>query len=101
MARSVHRYHPDPKRDDDPEAILWDDCEACLENAADPRKRMDGHSNAALQMRLVGVVNTNDEFRSHAEVFACRALYEEVESQFGPTTKPWPHDAVRRTMRLV
>ena len=32
-----HRYHPDPDRNDPPTALLWDDCERCDEQAADPR----------------------------------------------------------------
>lgn len=28
-----HRYHPDNERNDPPEALLWDDCERCDQQA--------------------------------------------------------------------
>jgi len=32
-----HRYHPDPEKGDPPVALLFDDCERCDSQAADPR----------------------------------------------------------------
>ncbi len=33
----THRYHPRPDTDDPTEALLWDDCTRCDQQAADPR----------------------------------------------------------------
>lgn len=31
-----HRYHPDPERNDPPDAVLFDDCERCAERSIGP-----------------------------------------------------------------
>jgi hypothetical protein len=33
---STHRFHPDPKVPDDPDAVLWDACDRCSEHADKP-----------------------------------------------------------------
>lgn len=33
----MHRYHPDPEKNDPPIALLFDDCQRCAQQATDPR----------------------------------------------------------------
>lgn len=98
MASHPHRFHPDPEQGDPMDAICWDDCKACTENAFDPFAHMDSENLKRIQDRLVGVVNANDHFRTRCEVLACRKFYEDVERTFGPEVViPWPAEVVRLT----
>lgn len=102
MASTPHRYHPDPKVGDPVDAIVWDDCEACVQNSRDPFAHMDSDHLRRIQDRLIGVVNANDRFLTRCEVLACRKFYEDIERTFGPEVViPWPSETVRETFEVL
>lgn len=95
MASSLHRFHPNPDIGDPVDAIVWDNCPGCHENALDPFAHLDSTNLARIQARLVGVVNSEEEFLTACEVLACRKFYEDIERTFGPEhVLAWPTDAV-------
>ena len=73
----THRYHPDPTRGDDKDAILWDSCEDC-----DSRTDLDGiqsldNRNFARLWRKMLEVERDDTgtYLSWNERKAARSLY--------------------------
>lgn len=58
---SAHRFHPDPRLDDPPEAILFDLCKRCAQHSADPNG-LDDYTLAA----LVDRVNADDQTATEA-----------------------------------
>lgn len=92
----MHRYHPVVGDDvgyaiqlghvppgftgDDPEAILFDDCDRCDEHTANPRDTMDRPSQARLLTRGIDVTLGKDTFRSTAERRAWNNILVEDES---------------------
>lgn len=88
---TVHRYHREPG--DPPDAILYDDCERCAEQAATPLL-LDADKTAALYRRMIRVERheaTGAHYATAAEGTACRALYHLalfVERHM-PDLNPW------------
>ena len=65
----MHRYHPNPERNDPESAILYDDCERCNEHAEDPqslddwklrqawgRSQLDDWSGTANERRVFSIL---------------------------------------------
>jgi len=74
---TAHRYHPDPDRDDDPRAILWDDCGRCDQQAANPLAGLDDVKIRALweRVRTVELDSRSDFYASVNESRAASVLY--------------------------
>ena len=49
---TTHRYHPDPEKNEEA-ALIYDDCDRCDEQAANPFATLDGTKTAALWDRMV------------------------------------------------
>lgn len=81
----THRYHPDPDRDDPPEAILWDDCEDCAQRAE--------HLNtldAGKLRRLVAVQEDDwDHIPTANERVAASRMWEALLVMERLTHTPW------------
>ena len=94
MASIPHRYHPDA--DDDPEAILWDDCDACCQNACSPLTLLDRQNIARIQDRIRNIVGgvKEDRFRSQNEILAAGVLYSKYREVFGDNVIEWPLSVV-------
>lgn len=91
MASSPHRYHPDPEREDDPEAILFDDCDGCRENAEAPLEHLDAQNLRRVQNRIKCVAENEETFRSNNEILACGIVYEKFRDVFGENVViDWP-----------
>ena len=72
---AVHRFHPDPARADDPEAILWDDCERCDEHTEHPHATLDKNNIINLWRRMVDKeFYGRGHYRSEAEARASHEL---------------------------
>ncbi len=91
----AHRYHPDPKRNDHPDAIAFDGCDVC-EARADAGIRgvlsFDDASIAALWDRmLVTEYRDLNAHRSRAESRLCHSLYyvAVLMERYFPETHPW------------
>ena len=48
-----HRYHPDPETNDPVDAILYDDCQRCEQQANDPRHLDQNKLRAAWDLSMV------------------------------------------------
>lgn len=77
---TVHRYHPDPRNGDDPEAILHDNCERCAEHAEHPFASLDTNNQARLIQRAIDVnaswsLEHPERYRSQNEAIAGNKLY--------------------------
>lgn len=48
---TVHRYHPDEDREDNPNSVLWDDCDRCHEHTRDPINSLDGNHLVRLMLQ--------------------------------------------------
>lgn len=72
---AMHRYHPDPGRDDDPDAILYDDCERCAQHAHN-LVSLDAHNIRALfeRMRDVEYGSGSAHYLTVNEAIACRNI---------------------------
>lgn len=92
-----HRYHPAPG--DPPDAVLYDNCARCEQQAANPLN-CDEHRIIELWHRMVAVEHTDDgadHYPTHAEAKACRYLYGvavliERLSRIDPWAYPWTLD---------
>jgi len=83
---TTHRFHPDPKLGDPPNAILFDDCERCAEHAKDPRGLDREHLLAIVKVCRDGNFDhhpTGNERRAEAAVYQALCLMETL------TDLPW------------
>lgn len=72
----MHRYHPDPERNDDPDAIVWDNCADCASAARSPLAKLDDDNVRRLWDQLVAVeLEDTAHYRSRAERQAVDALW--------------------------
>lgn len=72
----MHRLHPDPELNDDPQALLYDDCPDCDKAATNPVFRLDADRIALLFDLLVSVeLNEDSYYRSVNDRKAVDALW--------------------------
>lgn len=69
---SAHRYHPDPKRGDAEDAVLFADCERCEEHALAPWDALD-------RFRIAELMTPDREPRNSLERVCIRVIRETLE----------------------
>lgn len=98
---TVHRPHPlfgewlDHVYADPDNAILFDGCDRCADQAADPFRTLDTTRIGDLWRRMIDVEGNDGHYRTAAEGRACRLLYgvlcmiERTHPGVDPWTWPW------------
>lgn len=71
----THRFHPDPDRPDPDDAILYDDCERCAEQADSLGLELDARKFARAWDRMCDVEYGVGHYRTEAEKKLGRSLY--------------------------
>lgn len=72
---SVHRYHPDPEREDPEDAVLYDDCERCAEHA-EALFTLDRDNIQLLWKRMLEhELGDAGGYRTRNEAIACERLF--------------------------
>lgn len=91
----MHRFHPDPARDDHPDAIVFDDCPDCVwraEHGIEGLLLWDTEHFDALWNRMLDTEYKDREpRRNETEQKTCRILYllgVLMERHF-PEERPW------------
>ncbi|SRR6266576_5365 len=74
----MHRYHPDPSKNDPEDAIYFDDCEDCEHHAKEIPFFQDQYKMNQLWDRMITVETGNSArgYRSHNEQVACWNLWK-------------------------
>jgi hypothetical protein len=72
----MHRYHPDPARDDPQDAILYDNCDRCTEHANDPVFSLSTEYVEMLWKRMLSVeLSTDGSYKTSTEARAAKNLW--------------------------
>ena len=81
----IHRYHPDPKRDDNPAAVLWDDCPRCDDHADHPASSLDEEHLRRLWRRYSARVKglTGNESRAGSDLWNAVLIARRLGEVFG------------------
>jgi hypothetical protein len=73
----VHRYHPNPELKDDPEAVLYDNCEDCMRHARHLGLTLDDSNWMNMWDRMLAVEATTGDttYRSQTEAKLGEQMY--------------------------
>lgn len=87
MASASHRFHPESWEPKD--AILWDDCPGCDENAKNPNRHLDKQSLLFLEALMFLVITGQRWFRTKNEArAACEFMKNRsLENHLGVTVQ--------------
>ena len=73
----AHRYHPDPNKNDPPDAIYFDKCEDCEHHAKRTPFYQDPEKINKLWNRMIAVeLEDSESYRSQNEKIACMELWK-------------------------